>query len=398
MARFQVTQRYPDGRTVQAELEADDEEAVWRRARAEGWTPVALQSTASPASFRFGGGGRFPLTLFGYELKTLLEAGLPITEVLGALQERAGNEVARVVLARLTSRIESGEALSTALAREPEHFPPLFVATIRSGERTGDLPRVIGRYLAYSEQLGELKRQLVSAAVYPGLLLTVGSAVIIFMLIYLVPRFSVIYEQIQGDLSWPARLLLHWGLWAREHTSWLVLGLIALPAAIVSAARQPAVRLWLAERLQQSSLIGRYWRLFGVSRYCRSLALLIGGGIPIPEAMRLAAGVLPLTEQPRLTQAMLAIQQGERLSDALARHNLMSPIVIRLLRAGERSGDVARMLEQAADFHDREMRHLLERLTKVVEPLLMLLIGLAIGGIVVLMYLPIFELAGSLKT
>jgi general secretion pathway protein F len=396
MPHFQIDKLQADGQLIRIRLEAESELAIQRRARDEGWTPLLVE-VVEARSWLPRRGSKLSLSLLSHEMKTLLEAGLPLIEVLTALTEREVNQAHKVVLSEIKLCVENGETLSDALSRQPQIFPPLFVATIRSGERTGDLPRVIGRYLAYSEQLDELKRKLLSAVTYPVLLLTVGTAVVMFLLVFLVPRFSAIYEQIDADLSWPAELLLRWGVWAQGHTWALAFFLLAVPVLVISAFRSTRFRTELTRRLLASKFIGHYWHTFSISRYCRSLALLSDGGIPLPEAMRLAGGLLPGLLQQRLAMAIEGIQRGQRLSDALADSALLTPIALRLLRAGERSSDVPRMLGQAADFHDRELAHVLERFAKLAEPLLMLVIGLLIGSIVVLMYLPIFELAGSLR-
>lgn len=397
MAQFKVDKIGPSGQIVQELVEANSPQELQRKAQAEGWTALQIEPVSSWLDLPGRRSSRLSLIFLSHELKALLEAGLSLIEVLTALAEREANPSQRNVLDELKRSVEQGDNLSDAMARMPHHFPPLFIATIRSGERTGELPSVIGRYLSYSEQLDELKRKLISAITYPVLLLSVGSAVVLFLLIYLVPRFSAIYEQTGSNLSLPARLLLQWGVWAKENPWLLTLGLLCIPAFLVLAARNQQVRAQVAQHLLTSRWLGRHWQSFNVSRYCRSLALLAGGGISLPEAMALAGGLLPLPLRARLDQAIAGIRNGQRLSDALATSQLLTPIALRLLRAGERSSDVPRMLEQAADFHDRELAHLLERLAKLIEPLLMLFIGLLIGSIVVLMYLPIFELAGSLR-
>lgn len=396
MAIYRVDQLLADGQILRKQMDAESEHAIQRRARDEGWIPLLIEPQ-SDRSWLPAARSRFPLTLFSHEVKALLEAGLPLVEVLTALTERESTTVHKADLEELKRCVENGESLSQALAHQPRNFPALFVASVRSGERTGDLPRVIGRYLAYSEQLDELKRKLLSAVTYPMLLLTVGTAVVLFLLVYLVPRFSAIYQQIDAELSLPAELLLNWGVWAQQHPVWLGVGLLAIPGLLLASARHARLRNGVTRRLLASRYIGRHWHSFNISRYCRSLALLTDGGIPLPEAMHLARGLLPDLLQQRLDRAIEGIRSGQRLSDALADSALLTPIALRLLRAGERSSDVPRMLEQAADFHDRELAHLLERSAKLAEPLLMLLIGLLIGSIVVLMYLPIFELAGSLR-
>ena len=397
MARFVVERMLKSGRVERMECIASSESELARIAQDEGWTLLK----ATPV-----GGRRWQLrtkrapslNLLSHELKTLLSAGLSLPEVLAALAEREANHQLKVALQDLHLNVNQGHSLSDAMLRHPRIFPPLYVATIKSGERTGDLPRVIERYLQYSEQMDELKRKLLSAITYPAMLLIVGGAVVLFLLTYLVPRFSVIYEQVGSNLSAPAALLLAWGVWCKQNPLLLVAALVVIAGGIVLAARSREVRAAITSRLQSSVLIGPYWASFNTSRYCRSLALLTGGGIALPNAMQLAGGLLPTASQPAVQRAVASVQRGRSLSDALNDAGLLTPIAVRLIKAGEKSGEVSNMLSQAANFHDRELAHVLERVGKLIEPALMLFIGLVIGSVVVLMYLPIFELAGSLRT
>ncbi|WP_353390241.1 type II secretion system F family protein [Halopseudomonas sabulinigri] len=396
MPKFKVERMYKDGRVEKCTLVAESAAAVNSLARVESWTVLNVTQDAQSVGFSFQP-KRPSLNLLSQELQTLLEAGLSLPEVLAALAERESHALQRIMLQDIQHAVNQGQSLSAAMQLHPDYFAPLYIATIRSGEHTGDLPMVIGRYLRYSEQMDELKRKLLSAITYPTLLLAVGIAVVLFLLIYLVPRFSVIYEQTGSNLSLPATLLLQWGVWSKEHPALLLTGMLSIPALVTVAWRNTNFRHTLATKLFESRLLGRHWRSFNTSRYCRSLALLVGGGIPLTQAMHLASGLLPTLLAESVNQAIEDIKRGRKLSDALAQADLMTPLALRLIRAGERSGDVSRMLERAADFHDRELAHLLERAGKLIEPLLMLFIGLMIGTIVVLMYLPIFELAGSLR-
>jgi general secretion pathway protein F len=225
----------------------------------------------------------------------------------------------------------------------------------------------------------------------------VGSAVALFLLCFLVPRFARVYEGMEGNLPLASRWLMKWGSFASEHWLPISLALVIAIAMLPLAATRPQVRQWLGTVLQGNRWIGARLRLMQLSRFYRSLGLLLGGGIPVVKAMQMAGGLLPAGLQPAAQGATLQVTRGRSLSEGLQESGLTTAVALRLLRAGERNGQMADMLEQAATFHDKEIEHWIDRFAKLFEPVLMLLIGVAIGGIVIMLYLPIFELAGSLQ-
>lgn len=340
----------------------------------------------------------FDLSLFAHELVALLGAGLSLIETLETLAERQEHAAARAssVLNDLVRRMQEGQSFSSALKSFPAIFPELFIASIAASEHTGEMVPALQRYLRYHEQLGIIRQKIISASLYPAMLCAVGSAVALFLLCFLVPRFSHVYEGMEDKLPLASRWLMHWGIFASEH--WVLIAglLIALAVALPIMLTRPGARAWMGAALQSNRWLGGRIKLMQLSRFYRSLGLLLGGGIPVIKAMHMAQGLLPLRLQAAALSATLEVTQGRSLSDSLHTVALTTPVALRLLRAGERNGQMAEMLEQAAAFHDKEIAHWIDRFARLFEPVLMLVIGLAIGGIVILLYLPIFELAGSL--
>ncbi|WKB55276.1 type II secretion system F family protein [Eleftheria terrae] len=375
---------------------ASTAEAV-RQAASRGLQVLAIETPVLQASAAATRAGRFPLLLFSQELLALLEAGLNLTEALAALQAKERQPAVQGVLAELLTALREGRALSDALGERPQHFPAVYVATVRASERTGDLPHALARYIAYQLQFEVIRKKLVSAAIYPLMLLAVGGFVTLFLLGYVVPRFSAVYESAGRDVPWMSALLLAFGQLIHRH--WMVVlpallaGLVLLGWALAAPERRAA----LLSQVLRLPWLARQSEVFRLARFYRAVSLLLAAGISLPRAMGMVQGLLSSAQQVRLAAARLAVEQGQSLSVALVAAGLASPIAESLLKVGERSGQMAEMLERAARFHDDEFARWIDWASKLLEPLLMTVIGVVIGTVVVLMYMPIFELAGSLQ-
>jgi general secretion pathway protein F len=220
---------------------------------------------------------------------------------------------------------------------------------------------------------------------------------LLFLLGYVVPKFSLVYEEIQGDLPVPSRLLLQTGRLIEAHGLAAAAVVLAGIGLLVRLAWTPGARRWIGARLWQIPAIGVRMRLYQLARFYRTLGMLLRGGTPIVGALDLTSGLLAPALLPSLERAREAIREGRPISEAMSQHGLTTPVALRMLRVGERSGRMDEMMERVASFLDEEIARWVEWFTRLFEPLLMAFIGLIIGAIVVLMYLPVFELAGSIQ-
>jgi general secretion pathway protein F len=289
-----------------------------------------------------------------------------------------------------------GRTLSYALQKFPADFPQLYESTVRASERTGDLSEAMTRYIAYQSQVDFVRKKVVSASIYPLLLIGAGGLVTIFLMAYVVPRFSRIYEDIGTNLPLMSRLLLQWGKLLQAHGGVVLLVLAAIVAALVYVAGRPSTKSWAMRRLWQIPAIGERMRVYQLARFYRTLGMLLAGGIPIVQAIKMVSEMLPPALREDLAGAAGKISEGRSISYAMEIHRLTTPVALRMLRVGERTGQMGEMMERIAAFHDEEMARWVEWFTRLFEPLLMAVIGVVIGLIVVLMYLPIVELAGRL--
>ncbi|HEV2008955.1 MAG TPA: type II secretion system F family protein [Burkholderiales bacterium] len=340
---------------------------------------------------------RFPLLLFSQELHVLLGAGLSLIEAMETLAEKEAHSHTREILAQIIGYLYEGRTFSYALEQSPSVFPMLYVAMVRAAEKTGDLSEALTRFIAYQTQIDQVRKKIVSASIYPVLLMAVGGLVVIFLMAYVVPRFSGVYETAGRDLPWLSQRLLDWGSLLRSNGASVLAAAIAVAAALGFGLSRLAVRQWIAARLWRIPALGERLRVYQLARMFRAVAMLLKGGIPIVSALAMVHGLLRPALKARLQLAIAAIREGQPTSQALNTHELTTPVALRLLRVGERSGNMGDMMERIANFHDEEMARWVEWFTRLFEPLLMTLIGLVIGIIVVLMYMPIFELAGVIQ-
>lgn len=340
---------------------------------------------------------RFDLSLFAEELQMLLSAGLPLIDAIDGLAERQSEGETRSVFTALASRLRNGESLSAAMARQPEVFPPLFIGIVHAADATSDLSSSLAKYVAYESHLKALRERMTSAAIYPLILLVVGSAVTLFLMTYVVPRFATVYESSGRSLPWVSQALLDVGRLLSQN---LVPGLVVLLAAAVLGWR------WYRPRRQAMGWLKLLGLLPGaasrvatieVSRLYRTLGMLLDGGLPLREALVLSDAVVFADRRRALVEALRKVEGGEPLWSSLEQATLCTPLALRLIRVGEQSGQLGRMLERAAMFHEHETALWIERFSKTFGPVLMILISLIVGMVVIFLYIPVFDLAGSLQ-
>ena len=375
-------------------LEALDEADARGQALAQRFTTLSI---APGSQLPLRRDGKFELLLFAQELHALLSAGLSVIEALETLVEKDPIRAHRTVLERLAQQLREGQRLSGAMRQQPAIFPALFTGIVQAAEGTSDLPQALSRFIDYETRMDAVRHKVVSAAIYPAILLVVGGGVGLFLLGYVVPRFASVYQGTSRTLPWASRMLLDWGEFAGQHATWLYTGF----AVVVGLG------FWWTRQLIAT---GGWWRMLRVlpgarprleilqlSRLYLTLGMLLEGGIPVRQSLRLCGAVLDGGRQAALSRVREDVESGQTMSDALERHGLGTPVALRLLRAGEHSGQLGTMFNRTAAFYETETARWIERFTKAFEPILMAAIGIVIGLIVILLYMPIFDLAGSIQ-
>lgn len=342
-------------------------------------------------------GQDFPRQLFCQEMAVLLDAGIPLVESLVTLREKEASAPVAQVLSRLIEALQEGKTLSQAMRLVPLAFSTLLIASIEASQRTGQTPQALRQHAVYLAWISGLRNQLVSAAIYPCILIGASFLVITFLTVFVIPRFAEIYEGMGGELPWLSGVLLGTGQAVGEHP-WLVLGGLGLAVAgVVAAWRSPPVRAAVSGRLWQLPYVGERLRLVELAALYRTLGLLLQAGVAVVAALEASHELVSPSLRPALASATAKVREGVRLSDSLHQFALTTPVSLRMMRVGEHTGELGPMLDRAATFYDEELARFTDWIGRVVSPVLMLVMGVLIGGIVVLMYLPIFQVAEQIQ-
>jgi general secretion pathway protein F len=382
---------------VNLRLEAADQADAADQARLQGLTVLDVRPAGRLGFLSFSRRTRFPLSMFSRELLALMNSGLSLVEALQTLDEKESKPEIRKILGGVLKHLYQGESFSAAISHFPDVFPPLYVATARAAERTSDLPQSLSRYVSYQDQVEQVRKKVLASSIYPIILMVVGGMVALFLLGFVTPRFASIYADNMEHLPWASRVLMRWGSFVEKHALHVGLLLLAMLGAAAYALSRPAVRAYLARHLWRLPGLGEPLRVFQLTRFYRTVGMLLSGGIPLVTALEMAGGLLQPELRLRLAAAAASIREGQSVSQAMERAGLVTPVALRMLRVGEKSGRMGEMMEAIATFHEEETSRFVDWFTRLFEPLLMAVIGVVIGIIVVMLYLPIFELAGSLE-
>jgi len=393
--KYQARALAPDQTVTSLFVEAVDELDARRLLGARGLYVMSLARAGGGLPWRGTPRAVLPLVLFSQELLALLEAGLGIVESIEALFEKESNAALRGVFARLLASLHEGKRFSAALAEQGSLFPPLYLGVVRAAEGTSDLPRSLQRFIDYQQRIDAVRAKVVSAAIYPSILITVGGLVSLFLMMYVVPRFAEVYQGAGRQLPWMSALLLVWGQFAKSHAGLLALVLGGSGLVIALGWRRFKASGGWGLLLARLPAIGERVRIYELSRLYLTLGMLLEGGITLIAAMETVREVVSPQMRGRLLLARGLIEAGVPLSEAFERHGLTTSISLRMLIVGERSGEMGAMLTRSAAFYDGEITRWIDRFMRSFEPILMAAIGLVVGVIVVLLYMPIFDLAGS---
>lgn len=395
--RVRVLLCTPDGRRSERLCSSDQVAALTQQAAAQGLQVFEIQSSIQLDHTHRSSDGRFPLLLFSQQLLALLDSGLTLTEAMRTLLAKEASRSVADILRQLDKALAEGLSFSTALAQQSSVFPEVYVATVKAAERTGGLSEALSRYVAYQQQFEELRKKLISAAIYPAMLLLVGGFVTFFLLGYVVPKFSAVYESAGRQLPWMSEMLLRFGMGIRHYGVEAGVALLITLAGAIAVGRSSWGRSKFLLVLAGLPWLVNQFQTFRLARFYRGLGLLLTSGIALPQAMSMVSGLLGRINDSAIRGATDLVLSGSSLSHALTANKLSTPVADSLIKVGERSGQLAAMLERTAQFHDDEFARWVDWASRLLEPLLMVGIGLIIGTVVVLLYIPIFELAGSLQ-
>lgn len=403
MPAYEFTALDARGKQERGLLEGDTPRQVRSMLRDRGLTPlsvneVAESRAASPGLFQRGGWSHTELTLFTRQLATLARSGLPLDEALAAVAQQTERKNVKRVTLGVRGGVVEGNSLAQALGQFPSVFPPLFRATIEAGEQSGKLDGVLERLADYVERRQALQQKLMLAAIYPAILTVVALSVVALLLTYVVPKVVAVFADLDAQLPLLTRALIALSGFLREYGLGILTLLAAAAFLFARGMRNDDFKRRVHRVMLRLPLIGRLTRGNNTGRFTRTLGILFGSGVPILDAMRIGTQVvnnLPMREA--IEAATHRVREGASVNKALAESGLFPPITLHLIASGEASGRLDEMLNRAAEQQEREVETLVAALMGLLEPILIVTMGLIVFGIVMAILLPIFDLNQLIK-
>jgi type IV pilus assembly protein PilC len=381
-------------REIRSTVEAATEQAAISLLLNRDLLVVSIQEKAGKKGST--GGGKVALAdlvIFTRQLATMIDAGLAMVQSLQSLADQTSNKVMRDVIRDVCTRVEGGDSFSDALQKHPKVFSRLYVCMVGAGERGGLLAEIMARLAVYLENTARLRKKVKSAMMYPTVVSVVAVAITIFLLIKVVPVFGDIFKSFNAELPAPTQFLINI---SKAVQSYALLMIIVAGGGIygwIYFIRTPAGRhFWDASRIRLP-VFGQIAHKICLARFTRTLASLVRSGVPILEVLQIVSQTVGnMVMENAIKVAATDIERGESISSALGKHPVFPTMIIRMLTAGEQTGKIDNMLERISDFLDEEIETTLSGLTALVEPILIVFLGVVVGGMVICMFLPIFKM------
>jgi type IV pilus assembly protein PilC len=392
-----------NGQIVQGVYSADTEARLRHELEEKGLYVLSLQPKGAIAgvSLNLPSKRRIPpreFLVFNQELATLLKAGMPLVQSLDLLRRRVESPLFRALLEDVHEKVRSGTALSDAFASHGDLFPRVYTASLLAGERSGSLDTVLRRYVEYARVIATLRRKTISALVYPAILISLALGLVSLIVLKVVPAFSDFYVSFGAQLPLVTRIIVGVSDVIRAQLVFILLALAALIAAAILWVRQPGKRAQLDRWVLRVPLIGPIAAKFATSQMARTLATLLGGGLPLATALEIASrsiGNHYMAEQLDIVNTR--VREGESFASALEARRVFPEVAVKMAEVGESTGALQEMLNTVADFFDEEISTNMERFITLVEPALLVIMGVVIAGLLLALYMPLFQLSSVLS-
>ncbi|HEY6910323.1 MAG TPA: type II secretion system F family protein [Myxococcales bacterium] len=389
------------GETRRGEVEAADESSVQQRLRAMALSNVKIRRKPMSLNFKMpglGGIGQKDLVIFTRQFATMIDAGLPLVQCLDILASQLDNLAFREVLTKVKTKVESGSTLADALAEHPKVFDTLYTQLVAAGEIGGILDTILNRLAQYIEKNEKLKSKVKGAMVYPSIVLIVAVGVTVVLLLFVTPTFEKMFKDFGGAMPAPTQFVIDLSKWLQHYGFYMLLAGIGAAVAFKSwVTSKKGRQQWDAFTIR-TPVFGPLIRKVAVARFTRTLGTMISSGVPILDALDVVAktaGNTVVEKAIRYTREK--ISEGKTIVQPLAETKVFPPMVVQMIGVGEATGAMDQMLTKIADFYDDEVDAAVAALTSMIEPVMMVFLGGVVGGFLVAMYLPIFNIAGTIK-
>jgi type IV pilus assembly protein PilC len=392
----------PNGQIVEGVYAADNEARLRHELEEKGLFVLSLQPKGAigGVSLHLPQKQRIPsreFLVFNQELATLLKAGMPLVQSLDLLKRRVESPVFRTVLEDVHEKVRSGSALSDAFAAQGDRFPRVYTASLLAGERSGNLDAVLRRYVEYAKIIANVKRKTISALVYPAILVTLAVGLVSIIVLKVVPAFADFYASFGAELPLITRIILAISNFARTQLLLITIVLLVTVVAFIAWVRQAGQKARLDHLMLKAPIMGPIAAKFATSQMARTLATLLGGGLPLVNALEIAAkSVGNRYMASQLDIVNTRVREGESFAAALEARHIFPEVAVKMAEVGESTGALQEMLNTVADFYDEEIATTMERFVTLVEPSLLVIMGIVIAGLLLALYMPLFQLSSVL--
>ena len=390
------------GGNLSGELEAPNEAFVLAQLRRQQIVPVKVKPKAKDLGFKLPGFrakvSQKELAIFTRQFATMIDAGLPLVQCLDILGMQQENQAFKSVILKVKEDVESGSTFADALTKHPKVFDELFVNLVAAGEVGGILDTILARLAAHIEKAMKLAKKIKGAMVYPSTIVAVAIIVTVVLLLYVIPIFGKMFQDFGQALPAPTQFVLGLSDFTRKYFLLVIVVTVALVAALRWYRNRESGRRNIDALLLKLPILGSLLQRISVARFSRTLGTMVSSGVPILEGMDIvakSAGNKVIEEA--IVKARMSISEGKTIADPLAEAKVFPVMVTQMVAVGEATGALDTMLNKIADFYDDEVDAAVEALTALLEPMLMIFLGVVIGGLVVAMYLPIFKLVTIMK-
>jgi len=383
------------GREIRSSVEAATEQAAVAALLNRNLLVVSIQEKIGKKGKTAGGRVALQdLVMFTRQLATMIDAGLAMVQSLQALAEQTSNKIMRDIIRDVCTRVEGGDSFSEALQKHPKAFTRLYVCMVAAGEKGGLLAEILARLATYLENAARLRKKVKSAMMYPTVVSVVAVVITIFLLIKVVPVFGEIYSSFGAKLPGPTQFMINLSDILKSYFLLLLLGGGGVVWGwLYFIKTKPGREFWDAQRIKLP-VFGVIAHKICLARFTRTLASLIRSGVPILEVLQIVSQTVGnVVMEKAIKVAATDIERGETISGALGKHPVFPSMIIRMITAGEQTGKIDAMLERVSDFLDEEIETTLSGLTSLIEPILIVFLGVVVGGMVICMFLPIFKMS-----
>ena len=394
--------RYDTGAVIEGERAAQNKQNLVATLRGERIMPISINEGKKKSVGSFLSGKKkvaaADLAVFTKQFSVMLEAGMPLVQAMAILAEQQENPTLRETLGGIKDDVEAGSTLAEAMRKHPKVFDQLFVNMIAAGEAGGILDVILQRLSVFVEKIVKLRRALISASVYPGVVITVAVGIVVAIMVFVIPTFAELFKNMNATLPLPTRIVMAISDFMASYIVPVILLFVALGVMGQRYYASDAGHLRIDGLILQLPIFGPLIQKIIVARFSRTLGTLLSSGISILEALDITARTAGnLVIQNALLEAKRDVQEGKTLVDPIKKAALFPPMVTQMIGVGEQTGELDQMLQKLADFYEEEADAAIADMLTLIEPVMIVFLGAVIGGIVISMYLPIFSLIGKLS-